>query len=459
MRTSKNLDVKSIEALKPREAPYRVSDGGGLLIEVRPTGARAWLCRLTVNGKRRDMGLGGYPLVSLAAARAAATEARRLARDGVDPIGQREAIAASRLAELAARSEAEARAFRRVADVCIKSQAPGWKNKRTADLWLNSLEKYAFPDLGDMPVGDIGPKDVLRAVGTVWATRPATAKKVLRRIGTALRFAAAHGWRANDNPTDVRMLRHAGLPALQGGRKQPSLPWPKAPAFIKALGLVDGIAPLALHFCILTTVRSGEVRGARWSEMSFDDGMTWAIAGERMKGKKSADVQPHRIPLSPAAVSVLLRAYTLVTGTAATKETLPRLATLQRDALIFPTPSKSKTPLSDAALSAVMLRMNADRPDGVAAPWCDPDGRKAVPHGWRATFRTWVDDTRPEDTVAAERALAHEDSNKVSGAYRRSDLFDRRKPLMKAWAAHCEGTAKGRGVKGNERVRKLTARD
>ena len=451
-RAAKALDVKSIDALKPRDKPYRVSDGGGLLLEVRPTtGAKIWLCRLTVHGKRRDMGLGGYPLVTLAAARAAAAEARRLARDGVDPIGQRDALAATRRAELAARSEAEARTFRRVTDACIKAQSPGWKNQRTADLWRNTLFKYAFPELGDMPVVEIGPQDVLRAVASVWSSRPATARKVLRRIGTVLRFAAAHGWRANDNPTDARMLRHAGLPALQGARKQPSLPWAKAPAFIRALGLVDGIAPLALRFCILTAVRSGEVRGARWSEISFNGDATWTIPGERMKGKKSVDVQPHRIPLSSAAVSVLLRAYKLVTGTTATAETLPNLSAIRRDALIFPTPTKPKTPLSDAALSAVMRRMNADRPKGMTAPWCDPDGREAVPHGWRATFRTWVDDTRPEDTVAAERALAHEDSNKVSGAYRRSDLFDRRIPLMNAWTAHCEGTSKSREARASGR--------
>jgi integrase len=204
---------------------------------------------------------------------------------------------------------------------------------------------------------------------------------------------------------------------------------------------MPGLAPLALRFCILTAVRSGEVRGARWSELSFDSGAPlWAVPGERMKGKKSEDVQPHRVPLAPAALVILSRAYTLATGAEAKPSGLARLAPLMGNALIFPS-AKRDLPLSDMALSAVMRRLNADRPEGSLAPWRDLDGREAVPHGWRATFRTWVDDTRPEDSEAAEKALAHEDRSRVAGAYRRSDLLDRRLPLMMAWAEHCEAPA------------------
>jgi integrase len=438
-RSGKNLDVKTIDALKSRETPYRVSDGEGLLLEVRPTGAKVWLCRLTVDGKRRDMGLGGYPLVTLKAARQEAENARRLARDGNDPIARRQAVTASRKAARSEAEEAEARTFKAVALACIKAQAPGWKSKRTADLWEASLTSHAFPILGSMPVAAVDRAAVLRAVEAVWISRPATARKVLRRIGTALRYAAAHGWRANDNPADARMLRHAGLSALPGGKKQPSLPWQKAPAFMRALDAMAGLAAMALKFCILTAVRSGEVRGARWSEMSFDGGAAiWSVPGERMKGKKSADVQPHRVPLSPAALTALARAYAAATGAEVKSPDLPRLAPLMGSALIFPT-TKRDRPLSDMALSAVMRRMNET--DGAPAPWRDLDGREAVPHGWRSTFRTWVDDTRPEDAEAAEKALAHEDRNRVAGAYRRSDLLDRRVPLMNAWADHCGGRA------------------
>jgi integrase len=435
------LDVKTLDALKPREKAFRVSDGGGLLLDVRPTGAKVWLVRLTVGGKRRDMGLGGYPLVSLKSARQEAEKARRLAADGADPIGLRVARIAAEKTARAEATEAADRTFRATALACIKAQAPGWKSGRTEALWKTSLESHAFPTLGAMPVAEVDRAAVLRAIDRVWTSRPATGRKVLRRIGTVLRYAAAHGWRTNDNPAEARMLRHAGLSALPGGKKQPSLPWQKAPAFMQALDAMAGLAPLALKFCILTAVRSGEVRGARWSELSFDGvAGLWSVPGERMKGKRSTDVQPHRVPLSPAALVVLARAYSVSTGAEAKPSDLPRLTPLMGGALIFPS-AKRDRPFSDMALSAVMRRMNEAWPTGTPSPWRDLDGRKAVPHGWRATFRTWVDDTRPENTEAAEKALAHEDRNRVAGAYRRSDLLDRRAPLMAAWANHCEGTA------------------
>jgi len=451
--TVPKLNVKTLEALKPREQAFRVSDGGGLLLDVRPTGAKVWLVRLTVDGKRRDMGLGGYPLMSLKSARQEAEMARRLAAGGADPIGLRVARIAAEKAARAEATEAADRTFKVVALACIKAQSPGWKNGRTADLWETSLGRHAFPTLGTMPVANVDLAAVLRAVDAVWTSRPATARKVLRRIGTVLRYAAAHGWRANDNPADVRMLRHAGLSALPGGRKQPCLPWAKAQAFIRALDDMPGLAPLALRFAILTAARSGEVRGARWSELSFDGGAPiWSIAGERMKGKKSTDVQSHRVPLAPKALAVLARAYMIATGAEAHAADLPKLARLLGTTLIFPS-AKPGCPLSDMALSAVMRRMNEARPKGAPAPWRDLDGRDAVPHGWRATFRKWVDDTRPEDAEAAEKALAHEDRNRVAGAYRRSDLLDRRASLMAAWANHCEGTAPKTTDVGERRAR------
>jgi len=442
-RAANSLDVKTIDALKPRGAAYRVSDGGGLLLEVKASGAKVWLCRLTVDGKRRDMGLGGYPAVTLKAAREAARKARELAVAGVDPISRRDADAAARRAareaETKAEREAKARTFRAVAEVCIQAQAPGWKNHRTADMWRASLELHAHPSLGAMPVADIDRHAVLRTVDTVWRTRPGMGRKVLHRIGTVLRYAAAHGLRVNDNPADARMLRYAGLPPLPGGRKQPSLPWRRMPAFMAALDKMPGLAPLALRFCVLTALRSGEVRGARWSELSFDGGQAvWTVPGERMKAKKAVDVQPHRVPLPQAALDVLARAYEAVTGANAEPTGMPSLAGLMGEALIFPSANRT-TPLSDMALSAVVRRMNEARREGAPAPWRDADGREAVPHGFRATFRTWVDDTRAAETDAAEKALAHEDANAVRDRYRRSDLFDRRVPLMDAWAEWCCG--------------------
>ena len=436
-RVGKALDVKTLEALKPAGSTYRRSDGGGLMIEVRPTGAKLWICRLTVDGKRRDMGLGGFPALTLAKARAAALAATQAAKLGIDPIASRAAEQAERIAARKAASEAAERTFRSLTEKCIANLAPGFKNDRTADLWRTSLEAHAFPVLGDMPIADIDQTAVLRAIDGVWTSRPATGRKVLRRIGTILRYAAAHGLRANDNPADARMLRHAGLSALPGGRKHPSLPWARVPAFIKALDSREGLAPLALRLCILTAVRSNEVRCATWAEISCDGGAMWVIPGERMKLLRSVQPKPHRVPLSDAAVVTLLHAYRLATGTEATLDNLPKFATLRGNELIFPSRNQ-RTPLSDMALSAVIRRMNEGQPKDAPLPWRDADGRGAVPHGFRASFRTWVDDVRPQDGMAAESALAHEDGNKVAGAYRRSDLFDRRVPLMQAWADHCE---------------------
>jgi integrase len=403
---------------------------------VKPSGAKVWIARVSVAGRRRDMGLGGFPTVSLRQAREKAAAARKLTLDGLDPIAERNRLVREREAQRKVAIDAQARKFRNVVLACIKAEAPGWNNKRTALLWRNSLERWVFPTLGNMPVADIDRAAVRRAIDGVWRERPATARKVLRRIGAALRYAAAHGWRVNDDSADPRMLRYAGLPALPGARRQPSLPWARLPAFMTALDMMPGLAPLALRLVVLTALRSGEVRQARWSWLSFDGIPTLTVPGETMKGKKAADVLPHRVPLSDAALQTLAGAYARMNGTVAKAADLPRRAPLLRDELIFPS-ARRTTPLSDMALSAVMRRMNADKPEDVRSPWRDHDGREAVPHGFRATFSTWVDDTRPEEREAAEKALAHEISNRVSAAYRRSDLFDRRVPLMRDWADHC----------------------
>lgn len=443
--------------------PVRFGDGDGLYLQIAPGAERkgekrpdtkSWLFRFTLHGKAREMGLGAVDKVPLAEARKRAAAARALLDAGLDPIEERQRDARQQQAKRKATAEAEARTFRAVAAACIKDEEPGWKNKRTALLWTSSLERHAYPVLGDLPVAEIDRAKVREAIDGVWTSAPSIGRKVLRRIATVLRYAAAHGWRANDNPADAKMLRHAGLPPLPGGRKQPSLPWARLPAFMSALAKVDGASALALRFLVLTALRSGEVRQARWSWVSFHGVPTLTVPGEVMKGRKSEDVRPHRVPLSPAALDVLALAYRHATGTTATAAQLPDLAALRGDALIFPS-AKRNVPLSDMALSAVLRRMNADRPDGTQAPWRDADGREAVPHGFRGSFRTWVDDTRPDEDVAAEKALAHEVGNAVSGRYRHSDLFDRRVVLMGAWATHCTTTAKAPASLAAARARRL----
>jgi integrase len=431
-----NLDNRTVIAAQPKATPYRLFDGAGLFLVVKPSGAKAWMLRLQMAGKRHDIGLGGYPAVSLKEAREKAEAMRKQARAGIDPIEEREAARREREAARKAAEEAEARTFRRVAEACIAAQAPGWKTAKSAVMWRGSLERWAYPEIGDMPVAEIDRAAVMRAIAEVWRERPATARKVLRRIGTVLRYAAAHGWRAADNPADARMLKHLGLPALPGGRNLPSLPWARVPAFWAALDRVEGMGAAALRFAILTALRSGEVRKARWSWLDFSGPVpTLTVPAETMKGKRSADVQPHRVPLAPAALEVLARAYREATGLPCTVAELPKRAALARDALVFAS-ARPGRPISDMTLSAVMRRLNADHPRGAPPPWRDADGREAVPHGFRSAFSTWVDDVHPAEREAAEKALAHEVANRVSAAYRRSDLFERRIVLMRDWAEH-----------------------
>lgn len=434
------LDVAKINALKPRDKPYRVTDGGGLMLEVAPSGAKMWICRLSVLGRRKDFGLGGYPAVSLKQARETARAAKTLAREGIDYGEHRAAkLAAARAARDAradAAREAGDRLFRVVAEQCISALAHGFKSPKTAAQWRASLDMHAMPVLGDRRVDEITRADIMRAIADVWATRPATARKVLRRIGTVLRFAAARNLRPNDNPADIQILRHAGLPALPGGQQRPALPWQSVPGVIKALAMQPGQAALALRFLILTAMRSNEVRGARWNEIDIETA-TWTIPGARMKSRRSSDQLPHRVPLAPAALDVLAEAMSAAVGATVPIAEMPARARLLGSAVVFP--GRGNGPMSDMSISEIVRRLNADRPAGFPPPWRDADGRPAVPHGFRSSFRTWVDDRRPGDADAAEIALAHREKNKVAAAYKRSDLFERRIELMAEWAKHCTG--------------------
>jgi integrase len=427
-----NLDQKTIEAAKPRARKYRLSDGGGLLLEVTPNGAKVWLCRVTVAGKRRDHGLGGWPVVTLAEARRHALAARAEARKGRDPIETRQAARKALEAARKAEEEAERRRFENVLEEVIQAEAPSWKNARTPDMWRASLRLHAAP-LMSKPVGAITREMVVDAIKPIWHEKPVIAGKTLRRIGAVLRFAAAHGWRANDNAADVRLLRNMGLTAQAGGAKQASLPWQQVPAFMEALQGMAGMAPIALRFVVLTALRSGEARAARWDWLSFDGTPALIVPGANMKGRKTVSAQSHRVPLSDAALQALADAYGEAHGVKVALADLPKLARLAGESLIFPNQGRT-APLTDMAISAVIKRMNED--EG-GARWRDPDGRAAVPHGFRASFRTWCDDCHPGEREAAEKALAHEDASKVAGRYRRSDLFERRIGLMEAWGQHC----------------------
>lgn len=437
MARKETLTVKLVENLAPRAKAYRVSDGGGLLLAVYPGGSKAWLARTTVDGRRRDIGIGGFPAVSLAEARQKAKEACKVAREGRDPGAEKKAAKADRIAaqakaQLAAQSAKE-RTFEAVAESYIKVQEPGWKHPKTAALWRQSLKDHAS-SLGPMPVNTITRDHVIDTIAPLWASRPATARKVLHRIGAVLAHAAFRGYRPNDNITSRRdLVRNGALPKPPGGEKQPSLPWQTASAFMAELSRRDGIAPLAFRFLILTCVRSVEARGARWSEIDFENAI-WTVPGRRMKGEKSKVIENHRVPLPAQALEILRAAYSCHAGREVTLEELPRLAALKGSELIFATPRDLKKPLSDNAISKILREMNEGQNP---PPWRDADGRQAVPHGFRASFRSWQDDCHPTERKAAEAALGHKETQQTVASYARSDVLNRRRPLMQAWADQC----------------------
>jgi integrase len=429
------LTERAVANAKSKETTYRLSDGAGLLLQVKPSGSRTWLFRFMQAGKRRDMGLGKYPAVGLAQARKKAREAADLVRDGGDPIAAEEAKQA---AAATPASAPQIRTFRVVAEALVAAQQPGWTSSKTLASWRLTLDKHAYPILGDIPVAEVTREQVVAALNPVWTARPATARKLQRRIAAVLDFAAAHGWRSTDNPATGRVLRLTkSLPKQPPEQRQPSLPWQRVPAFVEALQWMEGTAALALHFAILSAVRSAEVRNARWSEIDFRT-RTWTIPAARMKGGRSRALPPHRVPITEPMLEVLMHAAMHLTGVLELPAALAEREELRRPELIFPSPRG--LPLSDAALGACIRRLNEeDEEDQKLPTWRDVDDRAITPHGFRRSFRSWVDDTRPEAGEAAEKALAHDDTNAVRAAYRGSDMLEQRRPLMEAWGRFCLG--------------------
>jgi integrase len=431
------LTVKLIESLAPKARAYRVSDGGALLLAIYPGGSKAWLARTTINGRRRDVGLGGFPAITLAEARAKALEARRLAGEGRDPSAEKKAARADRIAAQAqAKLQAQLakeRSFEALAENYIAVKAGQWKGQKTAQVWRQSLRDHA-PALGPMPVSEIMRDDIIRIIKPLWASHPATARKLSHRIGKILAHAAFKGYRQNDGIADVRVLiDNAILESPPGGKLRPALPWHVLPAFMAELTKRHGIHALALRFLILTAVRSNEARGARWSEIDFQ-ASTWTLPGHRLKGETTRDVESHRVPLPTQALEILRAAYSYHTGSEVSLAELPRLAALKGNALIFAAIRDARKPLRDKDLSKILREMN-----GASDPpqWRASDGRPAVVHGFRSSFRTWTQDLHPMEAKAAEAQLGHRERNKVVAAYARSDLFARRVPLMAQWADHC----------------------
>ena len=376
------LTARKVKAINK---PGLYGDGGTLFLRVAPGGSKQWMQRLTINGKRRDIGLGSVELVTLAEAREAAFENRKLARRGGDP--------------LAAKRKANSPTFREANEKVLEANRKRWRSDVTARNWQQSVEKYAYPVIGDMRLDRIQSEDVLRILTPIWTDKPEVSRKLRQRLTTVFQWAVAHK-RMQVNPAgeaiDGALPR---MPAVKAHFR--SLPYQDIAA---ALRTVEGskaslAAKYAMRFLVLTAARSGEVREARWSEV---DGRVWKIPGERMKQGTE-----HRVPLSGAAMRVLEQARGLDDGSG----------------LIFPSPMRVGRPLSNMSLTKLL------RDNGLAD--------RATVHGFRSSFRDWCADTGKPREIA-EAALAHTVGG-VEGAYFRSDLFERRRRLMDQWAAFLVG--------------------
>jgi len=405
-----------------RKGPVLLLDGQGLNLQIMPSGSKSWVLRFMLNGKPRTMGLGAYgdgsDGISLGKARELAAEARSFVKSGIDPIAAREqAIRAERAA--AAQSMARSKTFKEVALEYVQAQEAGWKNQKHRAQWLSTLETYAFPTLGDLPVADVDADGVEQVLKPIWVQIAETASRLRGRIEAVLDFAKAKGWRTGDNPARWKeSLKHrlANVSRIKRTQHHPALPWEHVPGFITKLQTKEGVAAKALLMCILTASRSGEVRGAIWPEFDLEKKI-WTIPASKMKGGRE-----HRIPLSDAALDVLAQVMPLAIG---------------KDALVFPS-TRTRTKLSDMALSMLVRGMN-EVSDGKPMPWQASGGRSIVVHGFRSTFRDWCEEATSTPRAVSEAALAHVVESKVEAAYHRTDHFEKRRILMAQWAAHCFG--------------------
>ena len=414
------LTVKEIQ----HAIPGNYIDGNGLYLQVSKAGTKSWIYRYQIKGKRREMGLGSLDLVSPVKARAEAGKLKALVKDGVDPIERRrqgQAEAAVVQAEQDVLAQKATHTFAAVARKYIDSKSSEWTNSKHAQQWENTLATYAFPVIGKVPVAEISRDQVLQILKPIWTTKTETGTRVRSRIELVLDFAKAHGWRTGENPAVWRGNLKAILPnptKLKNVRHHPALPWKKMPQFMADLRKRKGIGARALEFAILTAARTGEVRGATWREFDLD-AQIWIVPAKRMKMKRE-----HRIPLPTDATALL--------------KDLPRIE--DKD-LVFPG-VRSGQPLSDMSLAEVIRGMNEVK----GGPrWVDDAGENVVPHGFRSTFRDWAAEVTNYPSEMAEKALAHAITNATEAAYRREDMVEKRRQMMKDWAAWCR-PAKGKKV-------------
>ncbi|AUQ97917.1 tyrosine-type recombinase/integrase [Phaeobacter inhibens] len=416
-RVAKELSALDVRRLQHPgtggNATFAVGGVSGLLMQITPNGGRTWLLRVTVGAKRREIGLGGFPDVTLAQARERAREAKDQIRQGIDPVEQRKAARAALTA-----AQRRGMTFADATSKALAAKLDAFRNAKHRQQWENTLRTYAEPELGEMLVDEITVQDVLRVLEPMWQTKTETASRLRGRIEAVLSWATVAGHRGGDNPARWAGNLKELLPAASKVAKQenqPALQIDDAPKWLSALRMRDGMGARALEFSALTAARSQEVRGARWEEIDLDAAI-WAIPAQRMKMDRE-----HRVPLSPDAKALL--------------DALPRF---EDNPLVFPAPRGGE--MSDMTLSAAMKRLHKADIEAGGLGFIDRvSKRAAVPHGLRSTFRDWVAERTHFPGDMAEVALAHKVGSAVEAAYRRGDMIEKRRLMMAAWAEYLTG--------------------
>jgi integrase len=396
-RNRNRLSTRFVDTLK---RPGFYADGGNLYLDFKDPPAKNWVLRYKRAGRARDHGLGSYPMVSLGEAREAAIDKLRQLRAGIDPIDARKAERqATRL------ERTKAMTFRQCAEAYIGAHEASWKNAKHAAQWPSTLATYVYPVFGELPVATVDTALVIKVIEPIWSKKTETASRVRGRIEAVLDWARTRGYRTGENPARWKGHLDSLLPAkgkIAPVENHPALPYVELPAFIASLGDIDDtaappIGTLALKFAILTAARTGEVIGARWDEIDVGERL-WTIPAGRMKVGKE-----HRIPLSEPAMRIL--------------EQLKKLP-----ASVFVFQSSPRRPISNMAMLMTLRRM----------------GRTDLTvHGFRSSFSDWCAERTNFPSEVREMALAHRVANAVEAAYRRGDLFEKRRQLMAAWGKFC----------------------
>jgi integrase len=382
----KALDVQ-------RAAPGLHPDGNGLYLQVTPGGSRSWLYRYSLHGKEHRIGLGSASAIPLKRARELAAEARRLRAEKIDPLQYRREQRSAKLVE-----QARAITFRQCAEAYIAAHEAGWRNPKHRQQWRNTLDSYVHPIIGDLPVQDIDTPLVLKCLEPIWQDKTDTASRIRGRIEIILDWAKFREFRSGENP--ARWRGHLQLALARPEKIAPhehhaALPYAAIGELMADLRGRDSTSARCLEFLILTAARTGEVIGATWDEIDLS-AKIWSVPAGRMKSNRE-----HRVPLSDRAITILH-------------------AMQQRRENDFVFPGRSGG-LSNMSLMAMLRTL----------------GRSVTAHGMRSTFRDWAAEQTNFPREVAEQALAHVISNKVEAAYRRGDLFEKRRRLMAAWAEFC----------------------